>query len=148
MKYSAKDANSCIPAGTYDASIKKVDDTKEDGSPLLSQKGEAMQKVTFEVYTDGANRTLSAYYTAKTTLWLYKRLATAIGQLESFKSETFDAKDHLGANLKLELEVETTEKYGDQNRIKTYLPSGGSAGKTTLTGSSPEGRLTEEDIPF
>lgn len=151
--YDPKDANQCIPAGEYEATIKSATKLTKDGDPLVSKAGEPMQKVVFEVYTDAGNRFISQYFTARSMIWMYKRLAQAIGQESQFKAGSFDAEDHIGAGLTLVLEVEENDQYGDQNQIKAFKPlaRGGQASAQAKPspaksyGASP---ITDSDVPF
>lgn len=152
--YNPKDASQAIPAGTYDASIKAVIETDKDNQPLKSRKsGEAMQKVVFEVYAGDRARQVSQYFTAKSMLWMYKKMAVAMGKGDDFKAGTFNAKDHLGAGLRLELGVEDSDEYGEQNTIDAFHPL--APGQTARPVSGPAsfvgaggGPMSDEDIPF
>jgi hypothetical protein len=141
--YNPKDANQAIPAGTYDASIKAVIEDKE-GQPLMSKKGEPMQKIVFEVYAE-RTRQVTQYFTAKSMLWMYKKMAVAIGQKDAFDAGTFNAKDHIGANLRLELSIEESVQYGEQNVIDAFLPPTDGVARTMAAAGT---KIDEDDIPF
>lgn len=125
MKYNHKDASDVIPAGVYEASIHSVDTTDKDGKPLRTRDGVyEMQKVTFEVYVGDAARKVWVYFAASPkALFRYRMLAKAIGQSEAFKADTFNAMDHIGANLRVELSIEDSPQYGEQNRVDDFQPS-------------------------
>lgn len=151
FEYDPKDASNVLKADTYDASIKTVVDTNEDGSPLTSKKsGEKMQKVTFEVYpATGKPRLLDAYYTAKSSLWQYKKLATALGKDADFKAKKFNAAELIGVNLRLELVIKEDKQYGDKNEIAAYHPGNGKSSlDMAAAGASNGSKGGDEDIPF
>jgi len=156
VKYDPKDANLVLPEGTYDASIARVDE-EDDKGPLTSKKtGEAMQKVTFDVYAGEKVVKISQYFTAKSMLWLYKRLASALGQEEPFKAGQFDALNHVGDNLQLELIVKDSPQYGEQNQIAAFLPKRVGATTPQAGARTPRptvaagtgGKSDDADIPF
>lgn len=159
--YDPKDASNALPAGQYAASIKSTTEQDKDGQQLISKKSrEPMQLVTFEVYqNDGPTRQVRQYFTNKSMLWLYRKLAHALGQADAFSDGKFNAQDHIGANLVLDLDVESNS-FGEQNVIVEFLPKkGGAAPVAAKTGyaaarekptPSTGGHVpvTEEDIPF
>lgn len=139
-----------IPAGVYDASIKAYTETREDGSEMTTKNGDPMCRVRFEVYVGDQTRTLSDYFIGGKMIWRYKRLAQAIGQEDAFKAETFSAENHIGENLRIELAVEESDEYGEQNRITKFMPKAtGAAAKAPAKQATgkPE-PITADDIPF
>lgn len=149
FEYDPKDASNVLKADTYDASIKTVSDTKDDGSPLRSKAGEAMQKVTFEVYpAEGKPRQITDFFTAKSGLFRYKKLATALGKQADFAAKKFNAADFQGANLRLELIIEESKEYGEQNRIAAYHPPANGKPVMNLAGAAAGNGGKDEDIPF
>lgn len=151
MKYTAKDATQVIPAGTYDATIKAYSEEKKDGSRMMTKAGDPMCMVRFEVYVGDQTRVLSDYFMAGKMLWRYKKLAQAIGQEDAFNSETFSAENHIGDALQVEIEVEESDEYGEQSKIKKFMPKrAGATAKTAakrLTESSKQ-PMGDDDIPF
>lgn len=159
--YNPKDASSALPPGEYDASIKSTTEQDKDGNQLISKKSrEPMQLVTFEVYqNDGPTRQVRQYFTNKSMLFLYRKLAHALGQEAAFSDGKFNAMDHLGANLILELDIESNS-FGEQNVIKEFLPKKGGvapvAAKSGYAGARETPKpstgghtpITEADIPF
>lgn len=149
MKYKAKDAAQTVPAGVYDASIKAYTETKKDGSQMQTKSGDPMCMVTFEVYVGERTRFVSDYFSAGTMLWKYKNLAKAIGKEDEFKAETFTAEDYIGENLQLELTVEDDEKYGEQNRIKKFMPKrAGVVARANVGKVTPDTPIDDSSIPF
>jgi hypothetical protein len=150
FKYNHKDAQKCFPEGDYEAIIKDATEgvSKSTGDPMLT--------VAFTIFNGADEMILSDYIVAKTTFKL-KKIARAVGQLEAFEADTFDVSAFVGHGLVLGLTVETSEKYGDQNRIKDYkvLDRGASGKPVTVTptdtpsslrGGAPE--IKADDIPF
>jgi hypothetical protein len=149
VKYKAKDAAQTVPAGVYDASIKAYTETKKDGSQMQTKSGDPMCMVTFEVYVGERTRLVSDYFSAGSMLWKYKNLAKAIGKEDEFKAETFTAEDYIGENLQLELTVEDDEKYGEQNRIKKFMPKrAGVVARANVGKVTPDTPIDDSSIPF
>lgn len=149
--YDPKDANQTLPEGKYNASITKATQFKDDGTAMRSKSGEAMQCVTFEVYPNDESRPrqLKAYFTAKSTLFRYRKLAQALGKGDDFKAQRFNAEDHIGANLYLMLSIQDNPQYGEQNNIDDFLPMTGvppMREPTPLPKAAPAN--VEVDIPF
>lgn len=158
MKYDPKDANPpLIPDGKYYATIKAVYDEDANGAPLRSKSsGEEMQKVIFDVWANpNKPSTLHCYFTAKSSLFRYRQLAHALGQKEAFSAKTFDAKNHIGESLDVEIETQENEQYGDQNNIKAFSIAEGANGKPLVDRShrpkcadEPDSKPADPDVPF
>lgn len=153
--YNPKDASDVLPEGEYESSIYRVSEADKEGNPLVSKKsGEQMQKVTFEVYAGERRVKLDQYFTVRSMLWLYKRMAQALGQEDAFRDKKFNAMDHLGAQIRLALKVEDNAQYGEQNRIDKFLPSTMKAAPKpvrtapTTTTTKTLGGADDGDIPF
>lgn len=153
MKYRAKDASNAIEAGTYQASIKAVISAKDDGSPLRDKNGYDMLKIVYDVYVGDRTRAFTEYQSASpVSLWRYAKLADALGARAEFKAETFDVSDYIGRNLILELTVQDSEQYGEQNRVKSYGQVGTPKTEPAQTKSSSNRPIPsivhDDDIPF
>lgn len=154
MRYEPKDASNAIPAGTYESTILRVEDQDNFGNPLRSKKGEDMERVVFEVYTENGTRTYSQLFTAKSMLWLYRKLAKAIGQGDAFAAGTFQAGSHIGASLRLKLTVEDSPEYGEQNRVEEFMEAerrsapAAKAAKPPARASAAKAPPPEDDPPF
>jgi hypothetical protein len=157
FKVSHKDAVQVHPAGKYDASVSRVDETDTENRPLFSKKGEPMQKVVFECYTNERSFKISQYFTAKSMAYFYKKLAAALGAADQFKRDEFNALNYIGHNLVLELEVEEDKGYGEQNRIKNFemkpVQMPGQATTTRVQAPRPrpvdnQREMNPDDIPF
>lgn len=156
MKYNPQDAKPpLIPAGVYDAEIKSVQDTADDGKPLTSAKGVEMVKVVFKIYTNDRDGIITAYFLNNSTnLWRYKQLAEALGYKERFEQGDFNAAEHLGDVVSVELKIKNSEQYGEQNEIAKYLRRTGGANKpkgvrAQAKPSTPKtDPMTADDIPF
>lgn len=149
MKYKAKDAAQTVPAGVYDASIKAYTETKKDGSQMQTKSGDPMCMVTFEVYVGERTRFVSDYFSAGTMLWKYKNLAKAIGKEDEFKAETFSAENYIGENLQVELTVEDNGEFGEQNRIKKFMPKrAGVVARANVGKVTPDTPIDDSSIPF
>jgi hypothetical protein len=154
VKYNPQDAKPpLIPPGMYDAELKSVQDTKDDGSPLRTAKGDEMIKVIFKVYATEREATISAYFVNNNnSLWRYKQLAEALGYAERFESAQFHASEHIGELVKVELKIKSSEQYGEQNEIAKFTRRAAvaTATKPAPTPAAPLKKppMTEEDIPF
>lgn len=119
--YTGKDAITVFPAGKYDATVEATDNTKRDGGPLTDKNGNPMQRVTFKLYSGGRTQLVNDWYIVPTTMWKYKKLATALGvPKEVFDAGQFDAADHIGDGLIIEVEVESSEQFGENNKVKGF----------------------------
>jgi hypothetical protein len=149
--YDPKDANQTLPEGKYSASIVKATQFKDDGTAMRSKGGEAMQCVTFEVYPNDESRPrqLKAYFTAKSTLFRYRKLAQALGKGDEFKAQRFNAEEHIGANVTLMLSIQDHPQYGEQNNIDDFLPMTGPPPMREPTQlPKPAATAGADDIPF
>lgn len=148
MKYDARDAASVIPEGEYQATIKAYTETDAEGRQLMNKaRTEPVCKVMFEVYTDNGTRTVTQTFSAKTTLFLYKQLAQALGQAESFKAGKFTAEDYIGESLTLAVKVKFSEQYGDQNQF-SFKPKLANAVTPNRGKVTPDTPITDDSIPF
>jgi len=143
FQYKPSDAAQTIPAGTYDATVGRVIEKNKEGQPMKSKKGEAMIQVIFDVYVGQTTRKTSAYFTNVSTLYRYKDLAGALGQADGFKAGNFDVVNHIGDPLRLELSIEDSAAYGEQNNIDKFHPAAMAAVKR----DKPE-PIEPDDIPF
>lgn len=159
MKYDPKNASNVIPEGTYDATLRAVLTEKENGEPLRTRAGDDMQKVVWTVYTERGDRMLSEYHADGAMLWRYKKLAKALGAEDAFAKGEFDACNFIGENIRLVIEVEEHEKYGEQNRVAAYeakvtAPAGApketkAPAKPGVNGKGvPVDPAGSDDIPF
>src|SRR3990167_615490 len=115
FQYNPKDAVTCNPPGRYQATIEKAEETESKAhNPIVV--------LTFKVYRpSGTTFTLTEYIVAA-TVWKLKKISKVIGGEAAFDKGHFEAADYVGRNLELDVTVEFDEKYGDQNRIKSYYP--------------------------
>jgi hypothetical protein len=158
MRYDPKAAVACLAAGVYDASIEKMEEstTKERGLPMIV--------VTFRIYADAGERTIKEWIVMPDFAWKLKRIAKAIDKLPAFESGVFKASDYEGEVLAIDLIVEESEDFGDQNRIKGYQPKRmglRTAAKPAAVKTAPKApakptaraaevgdEITAEDVPF
>ena len=134
FKYNPSEAIACLPEGEYPATIKKAEEA-------ISKASNAMIVLTFEVHDEKRGRREVVDYITEAMAWKLKRIAQAIGAESSFLKGEFFANDYIGRHLLLNLTVEENAKYGEQNKIKSYL---------RYTGAAPSAPVvhTEENIPF
>lgn len=150
LVYDPKDAANALPEGDYDAVLASVE-SKE------SKSGNQMEVWTFDIYPpEGATKKVKEYVTAKAAFKI-RDLAKALGQSDLFKAGKFQAEDYIDSKLKLELIVEESPEYGDQNRIKKYLPPATSKARPSTPATSSKAkpksdpndpRIDHDSIPF
>ena len=133
MRYDPKQAVACLPEDSYQATLKTAEET-------ISKSNKDMLVISFDVYAPQGVFHLKEYI-VKESLWKLKRIAQAVGAEASFAKGEFFAADYVGRNLTLDLIVEESPDFGDQNRIKAYRKSTGST-------PVPSGNGAEENIPF
>jgi hypothetical protein len=138
MKYNPKDAKSCLDAAEYPATLYKADEK-------ISKEGNQMLLLQWQIeLRDGRTLYIKDYVVNPSSLWKLRNLASAWGCLMEFEAGTFDPSEHLKRAATLLLIVEHSDQYGDQNRIKSYKPSGAVNGETRVP--EPEDDLSK--IPF
>lgn len=157
MKYDPKDANNCLPAGEYDATLTAVINTDKEGGPLRSSKTqEPMEKIVYTVYSEKGERVLYDYIVESAAAWKYKAIAKALGATAEYDNKTFEPANFTGHNLRLELKIEEYEGQ-DQNKIKKVLPKNGGPSTTkSVSVTRPQTKFSngkvvdmdESQIPF
>lgn len=143
--YDPKKTSECWPEGEYRATLKKVEDTTSKNS------GNNMTVVTFEVHNN--DRTMSIRdYLVEGYAWAnakYKYIAQALGRGEEFIAGQFDAANYIGNNVMLVLSIEDSDQYGEQNRIKKYIPSDKKAEPSQKPQAPGDLKpVTDDEIPF
>lgn len=147
MKYDPKEAIECLPEGQYEATVTETQES-------VSKKGDPMIVVTLTIYKPtGGEKTIKDWIVAP--WWKLKKLAKACGRLAEFEGGEFRDGQYVGSTLMVDLEVESSDKYGDQNRVVGYAPvartqqaqpTARSAKAAAQASSVPS--IGEDDIPF
>lgn len=87
-----------------------------------SKQGNQMLALKLKVYGEGTDDVnVWDYITAKMT-WKLKQICLAIGMEEEFRSGDISPQQFVNRPGALFLDVETSEKYGSQNKVKKYVP--------------------------
>ena len=128
MKYDPRDATSAIPEGWYPAIIETV----VEGQTKTKQD---MQTVTFRVY--GPREVTVKEFFHPASLWKYKGLARALGKLAEFNQAAFDARNFINQSLDIELSIEDSAQYGEQNRVNRFDADGSQAGGRPVAKPKP-----------
>lgn len=120
LNYNPEDAVRLWPVGVYDATLTKVEATtskvKPDGSG-----GNPMEVWTLDVYDENGNKQIiSDYVVIPAGTFKIKQLAQALDFEDEFKAGQFQAENHIGAGLAVELAIEKQPGFDDKNRIKKY----------------------------
>lgn len=147
-RYNHKDAASCWPKGEYPATI-HASETKASKS-----SGAPMDVVAYEVYHADQRRIITDYCPLEGKgLFKLRNLAAALGESEAFKRDEFNPANHIGKSVVVELEVEDSAQYGEQNKIakvkkpegppQSPAPNPAATRKPVGTGPKPD-----DDIPF
>ena len=123
-----------LPDGTYDATIHACEQrTSKNGNDMLS--------LTLAVYTDAGQRYVYDHVMlAGPAAWRLRALCDACGFQEG---EDLEAENFSDANVRVRLETEHDEKYGDKNRVKSYLAP--SKAKRQVAPPPPP---SDMDVPF
>jgi hypothetical protein len=149
FEYDPETASSAWPAGKYEASIEKVEESlsKKNSDPMLI----VHVKVYGNGKTLGQTQTINEYITApspssgrKGSLWKLKAIATAVGLLDQFKTKTLKPKSLVGKTAMVELVVEEDPKFGDKNVIGLYEKLDRLSPKVPVAAGAEE----DEAVPF
>lgn len=114
IDYNSKDASNAWPKNDYHAVLKSVEDA------ISKSSGQPMQVWTIEVYSPGGKTKLIKEYVTAAAPFKLKSLAIALGKQADFTRNTFQADDHIGANFTVSLDIEDSDQFGEQNKIKSY----------------------------
>jgi hypothetical protein len=146
--YDPKDAENLMPDGEWEATVKAVIDTNDQGQPLRSKAGNAMIKVAFEVYVGDKKFTHYEYFVnSPAALWRYKVLAKSLGQSDAFKAGKFKINNHIGDALMLDIGTESDSTYGDKNVVKGMkAKAAGGTAKPSITAALPA--INDATCPF
>jgi hypothetical protein len=143
MKYDPKKTANTVPPGRYEAVIFSVEEKER-------KAGGMMEVITYQVFANGKTLVVrdnlvegATYANAK-----YKRLARALGREAEFKEGTFQAADHRGSNICLELAIEDSDEFGEQNTIKAYWPSAAASNSSAKLKEMADAGVKESDVPF
>lgn len=130
FQYDPKDASSAWPAGSYEATISKVEKS------LSKANNDPMLVITYTVYGAPGGPTrgqklsdLKDFITnppkssgRKGGLWKLRALCEAVGLGPAFTAGKLNPKQLEGKNLIVSLTETYDAKYGDQNKIDSYAP--------------------------
>lgn len=144
--YNPKHKRIVWKKGEYAAVLKDAEEQESKTS------GVPMYKLTVTVYDGDREMLLNDYLVSgEKNTWKIHQFAKAIGQQDQFDSGDFRPDNFIGDGFRVALDIETTDQYGDQNRITKYIQKGG-GDKSPIpvkTKTSPDVKpLTDEDIPF
>lgn len=115
--FNPRDGVACLGEGVYDASVKSC-------YKATSKAGNQMVVVEFTVY-DGAREVELKEFSTLAKPWKLNRLCKCLGAQAAYDSGSVEAvsKAVVGRNLKLHLEVESDDTYGDKNYVNKYESS-------------------------
>ena len=133
--YDPKEARTCLPNGTYDATLKTAEET-------VSKKGSPMLKVVWEVQYNNRIIPLWDYIVRPSGIWKLKQIARAWGETGEFDSGSFDLEEKIGRIIGVSVEIENSSQFGEQNKIMEYVECSGQPVERTLPTDH------SEDIPF
>jgi hypothetical protein len=144
--YDPKKASSCLPAGNYEAVLESVEEkVSKNNNPMLEAHWTVFESADRHV-------TVRDFIVNPATLWKLKNIARAWAMLGTFEAGVFDLQEHLQKHITVVLDLQNSEKYGEQNSIVGYLepPSAGfntpmPARASVETGPEPK---REEEIPW
>jgi hypothetical protein len=128
LTYYPKDAEKCLPAGDYQASLKHCEEKN-------SKAGNPMAVLTWEVYPDDSRPPVLVkdYIVLPDGTWKIKRLAQALSKETEFKNGFFQPEDEIGCSVLLQLKVEQQDGFDDKNAVKAYKSMGDKTKSATET---------------
>lgn len=134
-----------FPAGEYDYEVDAAEETQ-------SKAGNAMIKLTLNVFNqDGAKRVVFDYL-LETAAWKIKQFAASCGLLTKYETGLIEAYEMVGKTGRLKLRVESSEQYGDQNKVAFYLAAPSGTGYTGRSAPQPAAKVNDrpldDEIPF
>lgn len=103
-----------LPAGDYTLEIDNVEEQ-------TSKSGNQMLRITYKVAEgEHAGRLLFEYYVlTENALWKLQELFVALG-IEANGDVSFTPDDLVGQHITGEIEIEESNQYGEQNRLKRH----------------------------
>lgn len=137
-----------FPAGDYDYTV----DAAEDAT---SKAGNEMIRLTLHVYNAEGHKRVLFDYLLDSAAWKIKQFAASSGLLDRYDSGEIEAYEMVGKSGRLKLKIESSEQYGDQNKVAFYIAAkpagtgytGRSAPAPVASGKSLASDLSDE-IPF
>ncbi len=138
-----------FPAGEYDYTVDAAEDTTS------SKTGAPMVKLTLHVYNAEGHKRIVFDYIVDSAAWKLKQFAASCGLLDRYDSGEIEAYEMVGKTGRLKLKIESSEQYGDQNKVAFYIAAkpagtgytGRSAPAPVASGKSLADDLSDE-IPF
>ena len=138
FSYDPKAALDCLPEGEYESLLHMVEEK-------TSAKGHPMLAITWIVPWNGKEWRVRDWIVNPATLYKLKKIAICLGHGWQFEDGTFDLADFIGRCVRLNLDVETSIKFGDQNRVNGYSESAGLPPTESELAAAPS---QDEDVPF
>lgn len=135
-QYDPKSVVETIPAGTYDAVVKKAEDQ-------VSKSGNDMIKLILTVYTPAGIPVDVFDYLVFQNSMLYKVKHFCDSAGLNFDKGELEAGDCVDKNVRVKLKVESDDEYGDQNKVADYVKRNGPS--PAPTAAKPK---KDEEIPF
>jgi len=127
-----------LKAGNADFEVLKA-------AEKISNAGNPMIELNIKVWDEDGKSGQIFDYLVSTAQWKIRNFAEAIGNLELYESGDFPAEALLGKSGRCVLKLEKSEQYGDQIKIKDYLPP---AQKSALRADDDMPPLKDFDIDF
>ena len=112
-EYDPKEADTTLPAGAYEAELLSAE-------PSISGNGKSMLTVTWRIIWDDRQHNLKDRIVRPATVFKLKKIAEALGADADFDAGIFDLETHLGAIVRLTLNVKNDKNFGDQNNVMAY----------------------------
>lgn len=132
MRYDPN-ATPCLPDGEYEAVIMEA----KEG---CSKAGNDMVIITWRVYGNGGGVVEINDYIVDSQPWKLKRIAKAVGCLDSFETGHFNPDEYENKSATLTLSTKEDD-YGPKNEIKSYAT-------LQRTKRANANDITDDDIKF
>lgn len=118
VTYNHKDGNKeCQQAGPYEATLAGYEETTAKSS------GKPMMVLAWKCFTpEGTEFIIKDRIVIPDGVWKIKRIAQAIGKEREFLADAFQPEDEQGCSLILDIGVQKSPGYDDQNNVKGYKP--------------------------
>lgn len=118
VPYNHKDGNKdCQQAGPYESTLIGYEET------VAKSSGKPMMVLAWKCFTpEGTEFIIKDRIVIPDGVWKIKRIAQALGKEREFLADAFQPEDQQGCSLILDVGVQKSPGYDDQNTVKGYKP--------------------------
>jgi len=132
----------CLEPGEYDAEIVSA-------MAKTSSKGNEMIELQFKVFDDEGKTFLLRDFLMSKMGWKFKACRKQCGILEAYEDQTISPDHFAGKAIRVVTNIEESDEYGSQARIKGYPKVAVSTSpKAAPKRKAVEAGHTDDDAPF